>query len=161
MSKYNAMATIQKFEDLICWQKARELANFIFDITDKPIFKDFDLKRQIRRAAISPMSNIAEGFDRGTKNEFVDALFIGKGEVGEVRSQLYITYDRNYIDISRFQEGLGLCDECSRLIQSFVQKLKGGAHQGLQFKRVFKEDPMKEILRKSAPDIYNKFYAEE
>ena len=93
VSKYQnfkSMATIQKFEDLICWQKARELVNFIFDITDKKEFRDFDLKRQIRRAAISPMSNIAEGFDRGTKNEFIDALFIVKGEVGEVRSQLYI-----------------------------------------------------------------------
>ena len=64
------MATIQKFEDLICWKKARELANCIFDITDNPQFKDIDLKRQIRRAAISPLSNIAEGFDRGTRNEF-------------------------------------------------------------------------------------------
>jgi hypothetical protein len=70
------MASIQKFEDLICWKKARELANFIFDITDKQEFRDFDLKRQIRRASISPLSNIAEGFDRGTRAEFVDALFI-------------------------------------------------------------------------------------
>jgi len=82
------MATIQKFEDLICWQRCRELANFVFDVTDQPAFKDFDLKRQIRRAAISPMSNTAEGFDRGTQNEFIDALFIAKGEVAEVRSQL-------------------------------------------------------------------------
>src|SRR3990167_4054208 len=110
------MASIQKFEDLVCLQKARELANFIFDITDKKEFRDFDLKRQIRRAAISPMSNVAEGFDRGTRNEFVDALFIAKGEVGEVRSQLYIAYDCRYIDISKFQHGLKLTDECSRLI---------------------------------------------
>ncbi|MFA4873059.1 MAG: four helix bundle protein [Patescibacteria group bacterium] len=87
------MATIQKFEDLICWQRARGLANFIFDITDNVSFKDFDLKRQIRRAAISPMSNIAEGFDRGTQAEFIDALFIAKGETGEVGSQLYIAHD--------------------------------------------------------------------
>src|SRR3989344_7326782 len=100
------MATIQKFEDLICWQKARELANFVFDITDQPAFRDSGLKNQIRRAAISPMSNIAEGFDRGTRNEFVDALFIGKGECGEVRSQLYISFDRRYIDISEFRRGL-------------------------------------------------------
>lgn len=152
------MATISNFEKLICWQKARELANFIFDITDKPIFRDFDLKRQIRRAAISPMSNIAEGFDRATKAEFIDALFISKGEVGEVRSQLYIAYDRRYFDISIFRKGMMLCDECSRLIQSFSEKVKGGSWRGLQFKGAQKEDPMKEILRQSSPEAYKRFY---
>ena len=140
------MATIEKFEDLVCWKKARELANFVFDITDDPQFKDYELKRQIRRAAVSPMSNIAEGFDRGTKNEFVDALFIAKGEVGEVRSQLYIAYDRRYVDISKFQHGLKLTDECSRLIQSFAYKVKGGSRGGLQFKPVKKPDGFLEHL---------------
>lgn len=152
------MATIQKFEDLICWQKARELANFIYDITDKKEFKDFDLKRQIRRAVISPMSNIAEGFDRGTRNEFIDALFIGKGEVGEVRSQLYISYDRRYIGISEFRKGLALTDETSRLIQSFVTKVKAGSNRGLQFKQAPKKDPLKDILKEHSPEIYKKFY---
>ena len=155
------MATIQKFEDLICWQKARELANFVFDITDKPIFKDIELKRHARKTAISPMSNIAEGFDRGTRAEFVDALFIAKGEVGEVRSQFYLAYDRRYVSDGDFEQGLKLTDECSRLIQSFVQKVKGGSHQGLQFKRVQKEDPMKEIIRTAAPEVYKRFYEEE
>lgn len=152
------MATIQKFEDLICWKKARELANFIFDITDKPVFKDFDLKRQIRRAAISPMSNIAEGFDRGTRSEFIDALYIAKGEAGEVRCQLYISYDRKYITYDDLQKGLGLTDECSRLIQSFATKIKGGSEQGLQFKKVIKPDPNKEFLKQYAPEMYKKLY---
>lgn len=153
--------TIEKFEDLICWQKARELANFIFNITDNPKFKDFDLKRQIRRAAISPMSNIAEGFDRGTQAEFVDALFIAKGEVGEVRSQLYISYDRGYIDVSELQKGLKLTDECSRLIQSFANKVKGGSRRGLQFKHIPKPDPSKEILKEYAPEVYKKWYGDK
>lgn len=152
------MASIQKYEDLICWQKSRELANFIFDVTDKPQFKDFDLKRQIRRAAISPMSNIAEGFDRGTRNEFVDALFIAKGEVGEVRSQLYIAADRKYIDISTFRYGMQITDECSRLIQSFAEKVKGGSRPGLQFKHVERTDPMEEVIRQQFPEIHSKFY---
>src|SRR3989344_5708441 len=113
------MATIQKFEDLICWKKARELANCIFDITDDPQFKDIDLKRQIRRAAVSPLSNIAEGFDRGTRNEFVDALFIAKGEAGEVRAQLYIASDRGDLSAGDLGKGLKLTDECSRLLQRF------------------------------------------
>lgn len=152
------MATVKKFEDLICWQKTRELANFIFNITDKPSFKDYDLKRQIRRAAISPMSNIAEGFDRGTRNEFIDALFIGKGELGEVRSQLYISFDRKYVSERELEKGLGLCDECSRLIQSFADKVKGAAHRGLQFKVVPRPDPMKDITREHSPELYEKFY---
>lgn len=152
------MATIKRFEDLICWQRARELANFIFQITDVSTFRDFDLKRQIRRAGISPMSNIAEGFDRGTQNEFVDALFIAKGEVGEVRSQLYLAYDRKYIDISTFREGLALTNECSRLIQSFAQKLKGGGSRGLQFKRISKPDKSIEILKQYAPETYKKLF---
>ena len=141
------MSTIEKFEDLMCWQRARELTKFIFEITDNPNFKDYGLKNQIRRAAVSPMSNIAEGFDRGTRNEFVDALFIAKGEVGEVRSQLYIAYDCRYIDISKFQHGLKLTDECSRLIQSFVSKVKGGSRRGVQFKRVEKPSPNEALWR--------------
>lgn len=149
------MASIQKFEDLICWQKARELANFIFDITDGKEFRDIDLKRQIRRAAISPMSNIAEGFDRGTRNEFIDALFIAKGEIGEVRSQLIISFDRKYIDMSIYQQGLSLTDECSRLIQSFAGKVKGGARRGIQFKQVKRPNPAEEIIRKYLPEQHS------
>lgn len=155
------MATIQKFEDLICWKKARELANFVFSITDRPQFKDFDLKRQIRRAAISPMSNIAEGFDRGTQAEFVDALFIAKGEVGEVRSQLYISYDRRYIDISKFRDGLKLTDEYSRLIQSFGEKVKAGSRRGLQFKHIVRPSQTEETLKKHAPEVYKRFHGED
>lgn len=141
------MVTIQKFEDLVCWQKARELANFIYNVTDKRDFKDYALKNQIRRAAVSPMSNIAEGFDRATRNEFIDALFIAKGEVGEVRSQLYLAFDRKYFDILTFRNGLQLTDECSRLIQSFSEKLKAGGHRGLQFKRIPLKDKLDEFLK--------------
>ena len=155
------MASIQKFEDLICWQKAKALANFVYDITDDSKFRDPYLKRQIRRAATSPMSNIAEGFDRGTQAEFVDALFIAKGEVGEVRSQLYIASDRRYIDISKFRDGLKLTDECSRLIQSFSEKVKGGSRRGLQFKHIPKADPAKELIKQYAPEVYERMYGEE
>lgn len=152
------MASIEKFEDLICWQKSRQLANFIFDITDRAEFKDYDLKRQIRRAAISPMSNIAEGFDRGTRNEFVDALFIAKGEVGEVRSQLIIASDRKYIDMSKYRAGMAITDECARLIRSFAEKVKGGPHRGVQFKPAEKADPLREMTKNLAPEVYKRFY---
>lgn len=152
------MAMIKKFEDLVCWQRCRELSNFVFDFTDRKEFRDFDLKRQIRRAAVSPMSNIAEGFDRATRGEFVDALFIAKGEVGEVRAQMYISHDRRYIDISTYQKGLSLTDECSRLIQSFAMNVKGESAPGLQFKHIQKRDPNIEMLKQNAPEVYKKYY---
>lgn len=155
------MATVKRFEDLICWQRARELTNFIFDITEKPQFKSWELKGQIRRAAISPMSNIAEGFDRGTQNELVDALFIAKGEVGEVRAQLHFALDRQYIDISTYRNGLALTDECSRLIQSFAEKVKVGGARGIQFKHLQKPDPNIEILKQYAPDVYKKYFSDQ
>ncbi|MFA4818426.1 MAG: four helix bundle protein [Patescibacteria group bacterium] len=140
------MASIKKFEDLVCWQRARQLANEVFNLTDKSQFKDFDLKRQVRRAAVSPMSNIAEGFDRATRNEFIDALYIAKGEVGEVRSQTYLAFDRKYINQSELESLLKLTDECSRLIQSFAYKVKGGSRQGIQFKTVKKADDLDELI---------------
>ena len=80
------------------------------------------------------MSNIAEGFDRGTRQEFINYLFIAKGSCGEVRCQLTIAYDVGYIDISKFQHGVQLCDEVSRLLYSFITKLKQGGKTGLQYK---------------------------
>ncbi len=129
------MATVQKFEDLICWQKARELTKFVYDISKYRNFAmDRGLVDQIRRASVSVMSNIAEGFDRGTKQELINYLFIAKGSCGEVRTQLYITLDAGYIDISAFRNGLRLTDECSRLLKSFINKVKTGSHSGLQYK---------------------------
>ena len=138
------MTTVQKFEDLIAWQKARELTKFVYDIskyrdgyTSKygNFSSDKGLVDQIRRAAVSVMSNIAEGFDRATKFELINYFYIAKGSCGEVRSQLYIALDSGYIDMSKFRYGVGLCDECSRLIQSFIYKVKSGGKEGLQFKR--------------------------
>ena len=137
------MATIKSFEDLIVWQKARELTRFIYDITKKKDMSkyrdgefaaDRGLVDQIRRASVSVMSNIAEGFDRGTKFELVNYLFIAKGSAGEVRTQLYIAFDAGYIDMSTFRNGLRLTDECSRLLKSFINKVKTGSHAGVQYK---------------------------
>lgn len=85
------------------------------------------------------MSNIAEGFDRGTRQEFINYMFIAKGSCGEVKCQLIIAYDIGYIDISKYQNGMRLCDETSRLIYSFVTKLKTGGKTGLQYKQEAKK----------------------
>lgn len=152
------MATIQKFEDLICWQKARELTKFIYDISKYRNFSfDRGLVDQIRRASVSVMSNIAEGFDRGTKQEFINYLFIAKGSCGEIRTQLYISLDAGYIDISAFRYGLKLTDECSRLLKSFIDKVKTGSHSGLQYKREKKKDPEWEKFLEKAGLVEDEF----
>lgn len=157
------MATIKSFEDLIVWQKARQLTKFIYDISKYRNFAiDRGLVDQIRRASVSIMSNIAEGFDRGTRQELVNYLFIAKGSCGEVRTQLYIAADAGYIDISTFRNGLRLTDDCSRLLKSFINKVKTGAKTGLQYKYEKKKgisDTNKLILENS-PEL-KEFYNPE
>lgn len=144
------------------------LTKFVYNISRYRNFEmDRGLQDQIRRAAVSVMSNIAEGFDRGTKAEFNNYLFIAKGSCGEVRCQLYVAYDVGYIDISKFRYGVDMCDQTSRLIQSFIQKLKSSGQAGLQYKKEKSkaqmeseefEDSLKESLRQSSPEIYRKLY---
>jgi len=150
------MATIQKFEDLICFSKARELTKSIYkEFKD---CRDYGFKDQITRASVSVLSNIAEGFERGTKNEFLNFLYIAKGSAGEVRAQLYVALDAGYLNLETFKYLNNLASECSRLVQSFADKVKKGASAGTQFKKLEKDDPMKEILRTQAPDVYKRFY---
>ena len=162
------MATIKQFEDLIAWQKARKLVKFVYDISRYRNFEmDRGLQDQIRRAAVSVMSNIAEGFDRGTRQEFLNYPFIAKGSCGEVKCQLYAASDVGYIDISKFQEGIGLCDETSRLIQSFIHHLKRGSMAGLQYKREKSKNEiardefdlsMFELIRAENPVHFEKYF---
>ena len=120
------MGKIDKFEDLIAWQKARDLTNSIYQITKQPSFsRDYGLCDQIRRASVSVMSNIAEGFDRAGRAEFHQFLVIAKGSVAEVRSQLYVALDAKYIEQNKFKELKSLAEETSRIIgglRSAVQK---------------------------------------
>jgi four helix bundle protein len=89
---------IERFEDLIAWQKARALTRCIYDVTRQgPFSRDFGLSRQIQRAAVSIMSNIAEGFERNNPGEFHQFLSIAKGSCAELRSQLYVAVDVGYL----------------------------------------------------------------
>lgn len=150
------MTSIQRFEDLICWQKARALAKEVYQTFR--MCKDYGFRDQIQRSAVSVVSNIAEGFERGTKSEFVNYLYIAKGSAAEVRAQLYVALDVGYVNIEKFKHLKILAEECSRLIQSFSNKVKGSSERGLQFKRVSRSDPMKEVLKEHAPDVYERFY---
>ena len=90
---------MKSFEELIVWKEARNLANEVYAFCEEgPLSRDFGLRDQIRRAVVSVMSNIAEGFERETTAEFIRFLYIAKGSAGEVRSQLYLARDRQYIE---------------------------------------------------------------
>ncbi len=98
------MATYNSFEDLPVWQNARELAVSVYKTTSKgKLREDYGLKNQIQRAVVSVSSNIAEGFERGSKQEFIQFLYIAKGSCGELRSQLYIAADLGYIEKNDFK----------------------------------------------------------
>lgn len=150
------MATVRRFEDLVCWQKARELTNAIYKALNS--CKDYGFRDQIQRAAVSVMSNIAEGFERGTRQEFLNYLFIAKGSAGEVRAQLYVALDAGYLNVETFKNLNKLAQECSRLLHSFSGKVKSGSRRGLQFKHVPEPDYGIELLKQYAPEAYEKYH---
>jgi len=121
---------IEKFEDLIAWQKARELTKNIYKINRQGEFnKDFGLRDQIRRASVSIMSNVAEGFERGGRSEFHQFLVIAKGSCAELRSHLYVALDADYIDEQTFQRLYSLAEETKRIVSGlraavYKQKVK-------------------------------------
>lgn len=98
------MAKVERFEDLDCWKAGRELVNLVFDLCGKGnLVKDFDTKSQIKRAAVSTMNNVAEGFGRYSAVEFVRYLNIAQSSALEVRSMAYILLDRKYISQAEFE----------------------------------------------------------
>ena len=108
---------IERFEDLIAWQKARDLTRAVYETSRQGTFgKDFGLAGQIQRAAVSIMSNVAEGFERGGRAEFHQFLSTAKASCGEVRSLLYVACDVGYIDKATSGNLLGLAGEVARII---------------------------------------------
>ena len=113
------------FEELIAWQRARKLAKEIYRLTSTGAFaKDFGLRDQIRRAAVSIMSNIAEGYERGGRAEFHQFLVIAKGSCGEVRSQLYVANDVGYLDEPNFLPIKQNTEELSKIIAGLMKSVK-------------------------------------
>jgi len=120
------MATVRQFEDLQVWQEARTLAQEAYRIASKGLFgRDFGLRDQITRAATSTMSNIAEGFERGSRKEFIQFLNIAKASNGEFRSQLYVALDQGYIDEKTFSALRESALSLSRRLASFISYLDG------------------------------------
>src|SRR5262245_32948990 len=122
----NEMATFKRFEDIQAGQKARQATKAIYEITlDGQFAKDYGLRDQIRRAAVSIMANIAESFGRHSDKEFSNFLNIAHGSVAEAQSHLYVALDLNYINQANFSTLYNLLDEISRMTLALSQRLRG------------------------------------
>jgi four helix bundle protein len=125
---------VKNFEDLEIWKEARRLTQGIYQLTREARFsKDFGLRDQIRRAAISIMSNIAEGFERGGNQEFVQFLYIAKGSCGVVRSQLYVALDQDYVDPKVTDNLLVMLKRLSVMIKHLIDHLKRSGMRGPKY----------------------------
>ena len=119
------MPTIKRFEEIEAWQTARELTRLVYSITEEGKFaKDFGLKDQIRRACVSIMSNIAEGFESKTQPAFIRYLGIAKASAGEVRAQLYVANDVKYLSDEQFAQLFDIAEKSSRQLSRFISYLE-------------------------------------
>jgi four helix bundle protein len=129
------MAKIERFEDIDAWKKARALTKVIHRESASGKFaRDFALRDQIRRAAVSIMSNIAEGFEQGGNKEFIQFLAMAKGSAGELKSQLYIALDAEYLTQPQFDALYSQTQEISRLLAGFMRYLQTSDLRGPKFK---------------------------
>jgi len=137
---------IKYFEDLEIWKRSRELTNRIYKLTNRKVFsRDFGLRDQIRRAAVSIMSNIAEGYERGGNQEFMQFLSIAKGSCGEVRCQLYVAGDQGYVGEKECEQLLDSLRKLSIMIHHLMEHLKKSPYKGAKYKMP-KQKSMKEKL---------------
>ena len=129
------MATISKFEDIEAWQLAREMTKTIYAISNDGAFaRDFGLRDQIRRASVSIMSNIAEGFERGGDKEFFQFVSLAKGSSGEVRAQLYVALDAGYIDQQTFNRLSDMATQINRMLAGLMKYLRRSELKGSKYK---------------------------
>ena len=129
------MGTISRFEDLELWKTARELALKIFNCTNVvPLANDFKFRDQLRAAAGSVMDNIAEGYERGSRLEFIQFLGFAKGSCGEVRSQLYRAVDQFYISKDKGEELILFYQNLAKRLAGFIQYLNKSQFKGQKYK---------------------------
>ena len=129
------MAAIKTFEDILAWQKARQLCTIVGQLIDSGKFKrNFSLIDQIERSSGSIMDNIAEGFERGGNREFLQFLYVSKGSCGEFRSQSYRSLDRKYLNRIEFDSLFSLAKDIISLLQKLIDYLEGSAIKGLKYK---------------------------
>jgi four helix bundle protein len=130
------MSTIERFEDIEAWKRARELTRKIYGCSRAGAFsRDFALKDQMRRAAVSAMSNIAEGFERDGTQEFIHFLSVAKGSSGEVRSQLYVALDEGYITQDQFADLYNDAAAVGKMAAGFIEYLQRTKWRGNKFRK--------------------------
>lgn len=128
--------SVKTFEDMEVWKEARRLTQRIYHLTKNEDFsKDFGLRDQIRRAAVSVMSNIAEGFERGGNQEFVQFLYVAKASCGEVRSQIYVALDQNYVANVEVGELTKSFKRLSSMISNLIAYLRKSGMKGEKFRK--------------------------
>ena len=119
------MSAITRFEEIRAWQTARALTKQVYEVSGQAGFaRDYGLRDQLRRAAVSVMSNIAEGYESQTQEQFIRYLGYAKASAGEVRSQLYVALDVGYLDQAQFEALYDLVDKCSRQLSRFIAYLR-------------------------------------
>jgi four helix bundle protein len=129
------MNRIEKFEDIIAWQKARLLTREVYQCTRMGAYaKDYGLKDQVQRASVSTMANVAEGFERGGDKEFIQFLSNSKGSCGEVKSHLYLAPYQAYITPARFDQLYGQASEVGRLLSGFMSYLRESNLRGRKYR---------------------------
>ena len=135
------MAGIERFEEIEAWRGARTLAKAVYEISGRGAFgKDFVLRDQIRRAAVSVMANIAEGFERGGDKEFLQFLSIAKASCAEVRSHLYVAGDQAYLNAAQLDELFTQAQGVGRMLSRFMDYLRTSQFRGNKFRTVAESD---------------------
>ena len=135
VTNINNMSSFKKFEEIVAWQKARELNKLINSHIENGKFRNsFRLINQIEGSAGSIMDNIAEGFERSGNREFVQFLYISKGSCGEFRSQLYRALDRDYLTQEEFKILFQLAFEIARILQTLINYLVESGMKGTKYK---------------------------
>ena len=128
------MSAFQRFEDIEAWQKARELTKAIYSLSNDGQFaRDFGLRDQIRRASVSIMSNIAEGFGRGGNKEFIQFLSTAKGSAAEVQAQIYVGLDANHINEEQFKSLYALAQSTGNMIGGLIRYLAKSEIKGIKY----------------------------
>ena len=129
------MATLKWFEDIEAWKRARILTRAVYECSkSRDFYRDYGLREQIRRASVSVMSNIAEGFERGGKREFLQFLAVAKASAGEVEAQLYVALDQSYITADQFAMLKDLAVSTKQLIGGFMRYLSESNMKGVKYR---------------------------
>ncbi len=150
------MATINRFEELECWQAGRVLKREVYRLSrNRDFARDLPLVSQIRRAASSVTANIVEGFERSGNREFIQFLATSKGSCGEVKDHLYTAIDENYITQTDFDRCYQLCEDASRLVGGFMRYLDQTEMKGAKFASSTRKTP----TRNSEPGTRNPHHA--